>query len=86
MSEIKYMELVIMLSVRERILEYGKMLQEILKQSIKTYKNNEVTAKPTIKIPDREYPSRYKCNCDTNGGLGSFFPVDSFIINMSKEP
>ena len=74
-----------MLSVRDRILEYGKMLGEMLKQSIETYKNKEVTAKPTIKIPDREYPSRYKCNCDTNGGLGSFFPVDSFSLDMSKE-
>lgn len=74
-----------MLSVKARILEYGKMLEESLKQSIENYKNKEVTARPTITIPYREYPSKYKCNCHTNGGLGSFFPVDSFTVNMSKE-
>jgi len=79
------MELVRMLSVRAHILQYGKMLEETLKQSIENYKNKEITGKPTIKIPDREYPSKYKCNCHTNGGLGSFFPVNSFSLDMSKE-
>ena len=80
MSEINYMELVRMISVREQILNHGKMLEGILRQSIEKYKNKEVTAKPTIIIPVREYRSKYKCNCDTNGGLGSFFPVDSFSL------